>query len=64
MRGDLHLLFPLIHSILSNIVGMDLLNAQPPNVMDCKLGRSNHFMIQYQLNTSNHAGTTKEIIGP
>ena len=54
--------FILFHSILSIIVDKDLQNAQLPNVMDCRFGRSNHYNIQYQFNTSNHKGTPPEII--
>ena len=29
-------------------------NVSLPNVMECRFGRSNHYNIQYQFNTSNH----------
>ena len=38
-----------IHSILSIIVVKDSLNAQLPNVMDFRFGRSNHSNIQYHI---------------
>ena len=51
-----------IHSILSIIVDNELENAHLPNVMDCRFGRSNHYNIQYQFNTSNHKRTMIEIV--
>ena len=50
-----------IHSILSIIVVGELKNVSLPNVMDCRLGRSNHSDIQHQFNTSNHKWTITEI---
>ena len=44
------------------IVVKDKRNAWSPNVMDCRLGRSNHSNIQHHINTSNHKGTTPEIV--
>ena len=38
-----------IHSILSIIVVKESLNAQSPNVMDFRFGRSNHSNIQYHI---------------
>ena len=47
--------FIRIHSILSIIVDKEFENAQFPNVMDCRFGRSmHHSNNQYQFNTSNH----------
>ena len=54
--------FIQIHSILSIIVDRDAWNARSPNVMDCRFGRSNHYNIQYQFNTSNHKWTVIEIV--
>ena len=54
MMEDLLQSFHSIHSILSIIVDRDSLNAFLPNVMDCRFGRSIHYNIQYQFNTSNH----------
>ena len=44
------------------MVDNDSQNAESPNVMDCRFGRSNHYNIQYQFNTSNHKGTGTKII--
>ena len=61
---DLLQSFHSIHSILSIIVDEDKANAQRPNVMDCRFGRSIHSNIQYQFNTSNHKWTMTEIAWP
>ena len=37
-------------------------NTKLPNVMDCRFGRSNHYNIQYHMNTSNHKWTTSKIV--
>ena len=58
---DLFKSFIQIHSILSIIVDKESENAESPNVMDCRFGRSNHSNVQYQFNTSNHKGTKIEI---
>ena len=44
------------------IVDKGFWNAKSPNVMDCRYGRSNHYNIQYQINTFNHKGSTLEIV--
>ena len=62
MMEDLFKSFHSIHSILSIIVDVDQKNAPLPNVMDCRFGRSNHSVIQYQFNTSNHKGTIMKIV--
>ena len=54
--------FIRIHSILSIIVDKESWNANSPNVMDCRFGRSNHSNIQYHIYTSNHKRTPKEIV--
>ena len=45
MMEDLSNHFIRIHSILSIIVDKEYSNAKSPNVMDCRLGRSNHSYI-------------------
>ena len=37
-------------------------NARSPNVMDRRFGRSIHYNVQYQINTSNHKWTIMEIV--
>ena len=44
------------------MVDRGALNANLPNVMDCRFGRSNHLTTLYHVNTSNHKGATKEIV--
>ena len=62
MMEDLHINhFFQIHSIRSIIVDKESENTRSPNVMDCRFGRSNHFMLNIIIYTLNYKRTITEI---